>query len=155
MKRSWLFLTITTVAIVASSAAVSGDIYKWTDDVGNVHYEDRPTGEQVVERLNIVSRATDNSAIQAQAQARLEASEAADQVESEAPAAMTRSEIRAEKEKRQQQCQTYRDQLNQFLRSRHLYRHGADGERAYLDEAETQTARKRVEGQIKEYCGAG
>lgn len=152
MKRSWLFLA---VAIVASSVAVSGEIYKWTDDVGNVHYEDRPTGDQVVERLNIASRATDNSAIQAQAQARLEAKKAADQVESEAPAAMTRSEIRAEKEKRQQQCQMYRDQLNQFLRSRHLYREGDDGERAYLDEAETQTARKRVEGQIKEYCGAG
>lgn len=158
MKRSWLLLTVTTISMVASSAAISGEIYKWTDDAGNVHYEDRPTENQAVERLQIASRSTDKAALQEQAQARLEARKVADQVASEAssaPEKLTRREIRAEKAKRQEQCQKYRDQLDQVLRSRHLYRAGDDGERTYLDESEKQAERNRVQDQVKEYCGAG
>lgn len=153
MKRSRLLLTVATVVMFSSSAVVSSDIYKWTDNDGNVHYEDRPTDKQLVLRLDINSRATDNAAIQAQTQARLEARAAADQVASEAPAEMSKQELRAEKERRQQQCLMYRDQLDRFLRSRQLYREGEDGERAYLDASQTQAARTRVEGQIREYCG--
>ena len=154
MKCSWLFLTVTTIAVAASSAAISGEIYKWTDDAGNVHYEDRPTENQAVERLQIASRSTDNAAIRDQAQARIEDKKVADQIASEAPEKMSRREIRAENARRQEQCQKYRDQLDQVLRSRHLYRAGDDGERTYLDEAETQVERTRVEDQVKEYCGA-
>lgn len=157
MKRSWLFLSVAAVAIGANNTANSSDIYKWTDGAGNVHYEDRPTEDQAVERLQIGSRRTDNSAIQEQKQARLEAKKVSDQVASEAsdaPEKLTRREIRAEKAKRQEQCQKYRDQLDEVMRSRHLYRAGDDGERTYLDEAEKQVARQRVEDQVKEYCGA-
>ena len=67
---------------------------------------------------------------------------------------MTRQEIAAEKEKRQQQCQAYRDQLDHFLRSRAIYNEGVDGERIYQDEAQRQTTIDRVQAQINEYCGA-
>ena len=153
MKRTTLLLTIASFALIASGGAISGEIYTWVDDDGSTHYEDRPTEEQLAKRVDIDSRATDNAAVYAQTQARLEAKAAADQVAAEAPATMTRKEVRAEKDKRAQQCQTYRDQLGKYLRSRALYTDGDNGERVYQDESQRQATIDRVEGQIQEYCG--
>jgi hypothetical protein len=67
---------------------------------------------------------------------------------------MTREEIRAEQQVRQEKCQQYRSQLQSFLRSQRLYKEDDSGERQYLSENEVMAARSRVEGQIQEYCGA-
>lgn len=153
MKRYALLITV-AAALATGGTAVASEIYKWTDGDGNVHYEDRPTTNAVVERLDVVSRNTDNSAVQARMTENREARAAAKQVASEAPATMSKEELRAEQEKRQEQCQTYRARLESFLRSQRLYREDESGERQYLDEDEVMAARTRVEGQIKEYCGA-
>ena len=92
MKRATLLISVASLALGASTAAVSSDIYKWVDEDGSVHYQDRPTEGQAAELLNIESRTTDNEAVYAQTQARLEAQSAADLVESEAPQEMTRQE---------------------------------------------------------------
>ena len=152
MKRYSLFVTA-IATLVTCSWAVAGEIYKWTDSEGSVHYEDRPIGDPPMEHLSVRSRNTDNSAVQRRVAARREARATAEQVASEAPPEMSKAELRAEKEKRQQQCQTYRARLARFLSARTLYREDATGERNYLDADEIQAARERVEGQIKEYCG--
>jgi hypothetical protein len=154
MKRSRLLLTVSIAALIASGSVVAGEIYKWTDGDGNVHYEDRPTGDTPIERLDVSSRNTDNTVVQARLDADAKKRAAARQVASEAPPEMTRAEIIAEKEKRQEQCQTYRAQLQSFLRSQRLYNENEAGERQYLSEDEVMAARSRVEGQIQEYCGA-
>ena len=154
MKRYRLVLTVAMAALMASGMAVAGEIYKWTDDDGGVHYEDRPTGNANIERLDILSRNTDNTVVLARLDANRKARNAARQVASEAPPEMSRAELRAEQEKRQQQCQMYRDRLEQFLRSRRIYKEDDAGERQYLSEDEVMAARSRVEGQIQEYCGS-
>jgi len=158
MKRATIFLTAASIALIVHSAGIAGEIYTWTDDDGNVHYQDRPTEAQaanvVAATVDIDSRDTDNASITAQSQARLEAKATAAQVESEAPATMTRQEKDAETKIRQQQCLTYRGQLDQYLRSRALYTEGADGERVYQDEAQRQATIDRVQAQISEYCGS-
>jgi len=147
-------LTATLAALLASGIAVAGEIYKWTDDDGNVHYEDRPTGDTEIERLDIVTKNTDNSVVQAQLDANREARDAARQVASEAPPEMTRDEILAEQQKRKDECQKYRDRLQEFLRSRRLYEEDEAGVRSYLSEEKMMAARTRVESQIQEYCGS-
>ena len=149
-----LILTVSIAVLIASGTAVASEIYKWTDENGDVHYEDRPTGNTPMERLDISSRSTDNTVVQARLDADAEARAAARQVASEAPPEMTKAEIRAEKEKRQEQCQMYRDRLNSFLRSQRLFKEDDSGERQYLSEVEIMAARSRVEGQIQEYCGS-
>src|SRR5210317_1699840 len=67
--------TLTAVfalALAGGGVAIAGDIYKWVDADGNVHYEDRPIGAQS-ERLDIQSRPTDRAAVTAQVQAATEA----------------------------------------------------------------------------------
>lgn len=153
MKYYRLILTVAAAALMASGMTVAGEIYKWTDDDGNVHYEDRPIGDAETERLDIVSKSTDNSAVQAHLIAGREARDVAREVPSEAPPEMTKAEIRAEQEERQKQCQTYRGRLEDFMRSQRLYKVDDAGERQYLSEDEMLAARSRVEGKIQEYCG--
>lgn len=154
MKRYRLILTLSIAALFASGATAAAEIYKWTDDEGNTHYVDRPTGQPDETRIrNILSARTDNAAVQARVQARREARAAAEQVAAEAPPELSKQEVRAEQAKRAEQCQMYRDRLEQFLRSRRLYQEDDSGEREYLSDDEMMAARARVEDQIKEYCG--
>ncbi len=141
--------------VAAAPAATGGEIYKWTDAEGNVHYGDRPTGAGNEERLAISSSPTDPARLQATVQARQEARAERDAARTEAEAAQpTEEELRAEAEERARKCETYRERLQKFVTSRRLYRHDENGERVYLDEAETEAARARVQEQVQEYCGS-
>ncbi len=154
MKHFRLVLTVAMAASMACGMAIAGEIYKWTDDDGSVHYEDRPTGNASIERLDVMSRNTDNTVVLARLDADRKARDAARQVASEAPPKMSKAELRAEQEKRQQECQKYRDRLERFLQSRRIYKEDDAGERQYLSDDEVTAARSRVEGQIQEYCGS-
>ena len=152
MSRYVLMLTL-AAALAASADALSGEIYKWTDENGNVHYEDRPTGDSEVERVNIVSRSTDNSAVQASIEARRERVAAREEARvKKAEAAAEAAEAQAELEQRKQRCEQSRARLEAFLRSQRLYREDESGERTYLGEEEILAARAKVQDQINEYC---
>ncbi|MCH7503650.1 MAG: DUF4124 domain-containing protein [Proteobacteria bacterium] len=152
MRLNLQALTLAAVAVAVSAAALAGDVYKYIDADGNVHYVDRPTGEPSEQRLAIVSKPTDQSAVQARVQARVDVRNTAREAAAVAPEEPTREDIRSEREKRQQECQAFRDRLERFVQSRRLYREDEQGERVYLDEEQTRTARDRVAQQIQEHC---
>ena len=148
----YLIFTATLILSVAlASAATASEIYKWTDEDGNVHYTDTPV-DGSSERLNIVSRSTDNDRVQTQTQARLDRQSAAAEAAANAPAGPTQEELRAEKKERAEKCSMYRARLTKFTQSRRIYREDEYGEREYLDEAETQKTRDKAEEMVREYC---
>ena len=141
-----------TLTLAVSGTAIAGDIYKWVDEDGNVHYGDRPIAPQS-ERVDIESQATTAASVEAQTSAltasidrRAEARTAADE------AAAAAAELRAEAEQRAEKCAASRATMQRFVQSRRLYREDEAGERQYLDDTETQAARQRVEDAINEYC---
>lgn len=141
--------------VAAVPAATGGEIYRWTDAEGNVHYRDRPTGAAGEERLAVHSSPTDRTRVQATVQARREARTARAEAEAEAASGQpTEAELRAQAEERAERCETARERLQKFVTSRRLYRHDENGERVYLDEAESEAARARVQEQVLEYCGS-
>lgn len=143
------------VALLASSVAVGGEIYKWVDENGNVHYEDRPLGETNVEHVaEVRSRNTDTAAVAARVDEQRKARAVAAQVESEAPPEMSKEELRAEKQARLEKCQSYRTKLQAFLTAPRMYKEDEAGERNYLEEDQIMEARSKVEDKIQEYCGA-
>ena len=151
MSRYALMLTVAAV-LTASGTALSGEIYKWTDEDGNVHYEDRPLGESV-ERVDIVSRSTNSSAVQASVDANSKRMEAlresrAKRAEEKQEADKAAEELQARKQK----CEQYRARLESYLQSQRLYREDESGERVYLDESQIMEARAKVQEQIQEYC---
>ncbi len=142
------------LAVLSAGMAFASEIYKWTDEQGNVHYGDRPTGDASEERLAISSRPTDASKVQAQVQASYDARAAAKEAAASEPAGPTPEELRAQALERQEKCATYKARLQKFVTSRRLYKQDENGERVYLDEVETQAARERVENQVAEYCSS-
>lgn len=141
-------LTVAALAISLSAAALAGDIYKYIDADGHVIYVDRPSGDPSEQRLAIASKPTDRATVQARIQARNAAREAG----ANTPKQPTREEPRDEREERQQNCQMFRDRLEQYVQSNRLYRKDSQGERVYLKEDEIRAARDSVAQQIQEHC---
>ena len=151
MFRNALFV-ITTACLWLGGTALSGEIYKWTDADGDVHYGDRPTGTDI-ERLDMISNSTDNGAIQASIEARHDRdtarTEARSKRDEEDQAA---AEARAETAQRGVKCQESRSRMQTYLQSRRLYEQDDAGERVYLDEDQTMQARADAQEMIQKYC---
>ena len=154
MNKLRLPVGIACAALLASGMAMAGEIYKWVDEQGNVHYEDRPIGDGTVERVSVLSRNTDNAAVQARVGAQRTQRAAARQAAAEAAPETSEEDLLAEQQARQAKCQSYRDKLQAFLTAPRMYREDEAGERVYLDEDQILAARADVEAKIQEYCGA-
>ncbi len=154
--RGFLACAAAVGAGLVAGSVLASDIYRYTDDDGNVYYVDRPTGAQTEERLAIPSKPSAyrpperENAPEGGPEATPDAAGAAD----EAPAKqLTRAEKRAAKRERDQQCQSSRDTLESLTAAPRLFREDENGERVYLDEAESQAARDRAAQLVQEFCG--
>ena len=147
-----VLIVISTASLLVGGTALSGEIYKWTDADGNVHYEDRPIGDDV-ERLKVISSNTDNDTVQASIEARHDReavrSEARSKRNEDEQAA---AEAKAEAAQRNVKCQESRARMESYLQSRHLYKQDDAGERVYLDEDQTMQARADAQEMIQKYC---
>lgn len=146
-------LALAALLAAAPGIVAAGDIYKWTDDNGVVHFGDRPSGadSETVIALNTES----GNHGQAQARVPPRAASPTPAKTGEAAAASqgpTEEDLRAEAEKRAEQCALYKERLQKFVTSRRLYRQDENGERVYLNEEETIAARAKVQEQVLEYC---
>ncbi len=142
------------LAVTAAGPATAGDIFKWTDDDGNVHFGDVPVSAES-EKVAIQSRPTNPARVQATVQSRTDAAAKAAQAQAAAtPAGPSPEELQAQADARAEKCSKYRAQLQSFVTSRRLYRHDENGERVYLDEEETQAARERAENQVQDNCSS-
>ena len=65
MIRKYVMTCLIMLVVSASGIAFANDIYKWTDEDGNIHYGDRPTGDATEERMAISSSSTNPSKVQA------------------------------------------------------------------------------------------
>ena len=151
MIRKTMILFI-TAALAFSASAVAGEIYKWTDEDGNVHYEDRPDGKEV-ERVAINSSSTNNSAVSASNDAR----RAREDARSDARSQRDLDQQRAAEEEllaadRAKKCQESRSRMETYLQARRLYKEGDDGERVYLDDSQIMEARDEAQEDIQAFC---
>jgi catalase len=146
-------LALVLAAAALASSALAGEIYKYVDDTGNVHYLDRPSGESGEERMDISYSGTSNAAVSARVEKRRDYMAALEEARSEAQSQReAEAQARAEMEARAAKCQEHRARLETYLQSRRLYRENEAGEREYLDEKQTMEARRKVEEAIQENC---
>jgi len=146
-----MLVKITVFALALSIASIgtlsASEIYKWTDEEGNVYFVDRPTGAAGEEHIAIRSRPTDPARVQAQADAQTLGAEDAN-----APQGPTAEELLAEARKREERCNKYTDRQLQFTNNRRIYRMDENGERVYYDDEEMAVARTQVDGLVERYC---
>ena len=153
MKGKRIALSCAVLAMTMASGAMANEIYKWTDADGNVHYEDRPTGAETEERLDMTYGRTDRSSVQRRVKARTDAE--ASRREAASVAAASKQEAAdnaAAEEARAAKCERSRARLESYLQSRRLYRTDENGERVYLDDTQRQEARQKAEEQITQFC---
>ena len=141
---------VMTLAITAAGTLFAGQVYKWTDDEGNVYYSDTPVAN--AQRVAIDSRPTDPKQAPAETQARADAQAQKAEDASSAPQEPTQEELQAEARERAENCTKYKERQLQFAQSRRIYRMDEDGERVYYDEEEMAATRARVAEQVNEYC---
>jgi len=148
-------LIIGFAALAISASAFANDIYKWTDENGNVHYEDRPSGQASEQRLQLSYNRTNAKAVEGRVQQQQDTANTRRLAKEEANAAeLTAAEERAAAEQKLAQCESHRARLKTILESRRVYRQNQTGEREYLDEAQRAEARTKAEELIKETCGS-
>jgi hypothetical protein len=146
-------LTLAVAALAFATGVQANEIYKWTDEDGNVHYEDRPSGAPTEERLALNYRRTDGSAVQKRVAARHEREASRAEAKSQAEAAEREAaDNAAAAAERKQACERARGRLETYLQSPRLYRTDANGERVYLDDEQRQEARRKAEEQVTEFC---
>jgi len=147
-------LAIATICLAASCAFAS-DVYKWTDEDGNVHYGDRPVAGS--ERMDIVSRPTNPAAISARRDnaAVVEPDAAPAEEQSAAPEENkrpSRAERNQQRREKAENCAEARERLQRHLVARRMYRVDENGERVYYDDAEIQAAKDRAQQAVDEFC---
>jgi Domain of unknown function (DUF4124) len=150
-KSTACALALAAIAAAAPGAVAAGDIYKWTDENGVVHFGDRPSGDDS-ETVIALSTESGSPAPAPEPVRTASAVPAATAAAAPAPAGPTEEELRAEAEKRAEKCALYKERLQKFVTSRRLYRQDENGERVYLNEEETLAARAKVQEQVLEYC---
>ena len=153
MNTRRLLAGLAALTVTIGAGAAADEIYKWTDADGNVHYEDRPSGNPSEERLQFSYNRTDTAAVQKRVQAQRDSVAARQEARQEADAQeRTAAEERAAAEQKQAKCEEYRGKLKTMLESRRLYREDETGERVYLDDEARAEARRKAEELIEETC---
>ena len=155
MNSKTLVVTLAASGVLFAGSVLAGEIYKYTDEDGNVSYVDRPTTDPNREHMGIISRPTDSAAVQANSQARLEAAREkyAAGAEEREDEKLTRRENREADAARQLQCEADRAQLATIEGRRNLYRQDENGEPVYLTDDESDAARDNLRTRIQENCG--
>lgn len=155
MKILYFLAGFAALAITVSSAVYADEIYKWTDEDGNVHYEDRPSGEPSEQRLQFSYNRTDSTTVDERVKAQRDVENTRREARADKDAEdQTIAEERAAAEKKLEQCQQYRASLKVMLESRRVYREDEAGERTYLDDTARAEARTKAEELIKETCSS-
>jgi len=153
MKGKRFLIGFAVLAMTASGGSIADGIYKWTDEQGNVHYEDRPSASAPAERMAITYSRTNPTALQQRIQTQVDSETARkDARATAAEEAKSAEAAAAEAAAKQKKCESYRATLQTLEQSRRVYRQDDDGERVYLDEQEQQKTRQRLQEQIAENC---
>lgn len=153
MLRSAITLTMLLGALtVASGVAAASDVYKYTDEKGNVLYTDKPR-TLPAERLNVQTAKVDpaNQARQAEEMKRLQEADTArkqtsTQQSNQTAAASMNAKDRADR------CTKARDRYDTYMNSQKLYEEQPGGERRYLTSEELDAARASAKANMDSWC---
>lgn len=137
------------MALGIALAAAGGEIYRWTDEQGNVHYGDRPAGAGAEAVEVAPAPATQPGADERRDRRRklLDVWEEEKAIEQRA-----QEQAEAERARRARNCRVARRRLEMFRRASLLYEEGADGQRRYFSDAERQQALEQARAAVTHWC---
>ena len=154
MKVIKILTGIFAIGLISTNASAEDWVYKWIDAEGVTHYESRPPEWAGAEITSVRVKRTEAQTVQKRL-------DRADEMQA---AVETREQQEAESSAEQQQwnedvatqrtanCKTAQERLNAYNTAHRLYRELGDGEREYLDDDQTDTARADAHNLVNEWC---
>ncbi|MDH5191875.1 MAG: DUF4124 domain-containing protein [Gammaproteobacteria bacterium] len=130
----------------------AGEIYKWVDENGRVHFSDKPVNDtaqeiEIKEEDNQRNTLTTDEQRKQKRDKLLKAYEEERRIKKE-------KEVREkqQKEKLKYRCARERDSLKRMKRGGSFYDMDKDGNRVFLDETEIKKRITEMESNVDKYC---
>jgi hypothetical protein len=151
MLRTIATFTLATSVLLA--VQTHADVYKYTDDKGNVLYTDKPA-TLPAERLNVQSQKTDVVAAQTRQDADMKRMQDADKSRQQATNQQNEQQRAGQLDAKDkaEKCTQARDRYDKYMNSQKLYTQEANGERRYLSSQELDAARNSAKATMDVLC---
>lgn len=151
-RRKRLIAMVSTVLLAAPVAVLAGQIYKWTDAEGNVHYGSQKPADVAGEQVRVdTSRTGVNRGADALDKLKQQADDEAQRIKEEGipeqppVPSLSRNEVK-------QRCQTAKQDLATIQARGQLRERDEQGNTRYVSEKERQQRINHAKKQIREYC---
>ncbi len=148
--RSLPVFALVVALIALAQQGLSAGVYRWVDDQGKVHYGDRPPSEDKAKPIELESAPVpepDDDERRAKTRRLLDAMESERNREKEQAA-----QAKAEKARRERNCQVARRHVALYQRANKISRVGAEGERTYLSDEERDQALTHARSLVDRWC---
>jgi len=147
-NRCWQKLFV--VLLLCGGVSAQAETYRWVDDSGQVHYEDRQKGAKSHPIKPYATPDTTQPAPQERMEKtrrllnayRLERQQKREQ----------QAEQQAAKEKRIKNCNRARDDVRRYNAFRRIYNLDQDGKRVYLSDQERVSLLQRSQDKVAHWC---
>ncbi|MCW8854140.1 MAG: DUF4124 domain-containing protein [Gammaproteobacteria bacterium] len=145
MKIIWVI----SIIILSVSFSSYGEVYKWIDKQGNVHYTDRPVNNSKEMNVDIDSKKKEIK-IDDRAEQRRKLADAMeeDRIEKE----KLKNKKNKQKKKLKRKCQWAKDQLRSYESAGSLYNLDKEGKRIILSDSEREKTTHSLRADIKKHC---
>jgi hypothetical protein len=153
MLRTALLPTLTLVACGLAVQAAHADVYKYTDEKGNVQYTDKPR-TLPAQRLDVKTQKTDVVAVQARQEEDLKRMQNATSARQQSSAAQADQREAAEltAKDKAERCAKARERYDNYMTSQRLYETLPNNERRYLSDVELDAARASAKASMDTLC---
>lgn len=136
--------------LVLNAHVVAAEIYKWTDEKGNVHYGDKPTttGKQI--DVTKAAAKTGNLPEKSREERRRKLLQAMD--EDRLDKKTRQAKQKKQKARHRTRCINAKDRLRVYEQAGSLYDLDKDGKRVTLSNEERQRVTAKLRSNINKYC---
>lgn len=142
-------ISLSVMFFLISSSAMA-EVFKWTDEQGNVHYGARPPTGQSANQVRIDAAPPADPYLQQRRENMMKQldANAEERQEKKKQQAKTAKE-KAEKKKR---CQNARSRLSMLEGHGRVYTTDANGERSYYSSEQLERNREQARRTVREHC---
>ena len=155
LSFSYLFNCLFVCLSISFCNLASGQVYKWVDENGKVHYSDKPIddkAESVDIKADISTTRQQEARVQANKLIQSQRRQIANEQEEKRDAAVAERKQKQQARKLNNACRQARASLRALEYQAPVYHENNKGERTYLDDETRKKEATQTRANIKKHC---